>query len=100
MNSLAAKILTALAAIAVPALVVAGILGLTLIDTVNDAESDFNHALSASRRITEIRVMIEKEYGLVARLPAELDQAKVDTYVEQIATSAKTIDAAIAALAG
>ena len=87
MNSLAAKILTALAAIAVPALVVAGILGLTLIDTVNDAESDFDHALSASRRITEIRVMIEKEYGLVARLPAELDQAKVDTYVEQIATA-------------
>jgi methyl-accepting chemotaxis protein len=100
MNSLAAKILTALAAIAVPALVVAGILGLTLIDTVNDAESDFDHALSASRRITEIRVMIEKEYGLVARLPAELDQAKVDAYVEQIATSAKTIDGAIAALAG
>ena len=32
MNSLAAKILMALAAIAVPALVVAGILGVTLID--------------------------------------------------------------------
>jgi len=44
--------------------------------------------------------MIEKEYGLVARLPAELDQAKVDTYVGQIATTAKTIDDAIASLAG
>ena len=99
MNSLAAKILMALAVIAVPALLVAGILGLTLIDTVSDAESDFDHALSASRRITEIRVMIEKEYGLAARLPAELDQAKVDTYVAQIATTAKTIDGAIAALA-
>jgi methyl-accepting chemotaxis protein len=99
MNSLAAKILMALAVIAVPALLVAGILGLTLIDTVSDAESDFDHALSASRRVTEIRVMIEKEYGLVARLPAELDQAKVDTYVEQIATTSKAIDDAIAALA-
>jgi methyl-accepting chemotaxis protein len=100
MKSLAAKILIALALIAVPALAVAGILGMTLIITVSEVESDVNHALSASRRITEIRVMIEKEYGLVARLPAELDQAKVDTYVEQIATTAKTIDAAIAALAG
>ena len=97
MHSLAAKILMALAAIAVPALVVAGILGITLIDTVSDAESDVDHALSASRRVTEIRVMIEKEYGLVARLPAELDQDKVDAYVAQIATAAKTIDSAITA---
>jgi methyl-accepting chemotaxis protein len=100
MNSLAAKMLMALAAIAVPALAVAGILGLTLIDTVNDAEADFDHALSASRRVTEIRVMIEKEHGLVARLPAELDLTKVDAYVEQIATTAKAIDGAIASLAG
>jgi methyl-accepting chemotaxis protein len=100
MSSLAAKILTALAAMAVPALAVAGLLGLALINTVSEAESDFDHALSASRRVTEIRVMIEKEYGLVARLPAELDQAKVDTYVGQIATTAKTIDDAIASLAG
>ena len=99
MNSLAAKMLMALAAIAVPALAVAGILGLTLIDTVSDAEADFDHALSASRRITEIRVMIEKEHGLVARLPAELDLAKVDAYVEQIAATAKAIDAGIASLA-
>ena len=41
-------------------------------------------ALSAARRVTEIRVMIEKENGLVARLPAELDQAKVDEYIGQI----------------
>ena len=82
MNSLAGKTLMALAAIAVPALAVAGVLGLTLINTVSEAESDVNHALSASRSIAEIRVMIEKEYGLVARLPAELDQAKVDVFVE------------------
>jgi methyl-accepting chemotaxis protein len=100
MSSLAAKILTALAAIAVPALAVAGILGLTLINMVSEAESDFDRALSASRRVTETRVMIEKEYGLVARLPAELDQSKVDTYVGQIATAAKTIDGAITSLAG
>jgi hypothetical protein len=50
MSSLAAKILTALAAIAVPALTVAGLLGLTLINTVSEAESDFDHVLSASRR--------------------------------------------------
>src|SRR5262245_57385956 len=99
MNSLAAKILMALAAIAVPALVVAGILGVTLIDTVSDAEADVDHALSASRRVTEIRVMIEKEHGLVARLPAELDLAKVDAYAQQIASTAKAIDGAITVLA-
>jgi methyl-accepting chemotaxis protein len=99
MKSLAARTLMALAAIAVPALAVAAILGMTLIRTVSDVESDVNHALSASRSITEIRVMIEKEYGLVARLPAELDQAKVDGFVDQIKTTAKSIDGAIAALA-
>jgi methyl-accepting chemotaxis protein len=100
MNSLAAKTLMALAAIAVPALAVAGVLGLALINTVSEAESDVNHALSASRSIAEIRVMIEKEYGLVARLPAELDQAKVGVFVEQIKSTAQKIDAAIGSLAG
>ena len=52
---------------------------------MSDAEADVDNALSASRRIMEMRVMIEKKYGLVARLPAELDQAKVDAFVAQIA---------------
>jgi methyl-accepting chemotaxis protein len=98
-NSLSGKILIALAAIAVPAVAVAGFLGYTLVTTVSDVESDFDHVFSTSGRIAETRVMIEKEHGLVVRLPAELDLAKVDAFAGQIAATAKTIDAQIDALA-
>jgi methyl-accepting chemotaxis protein len=99
MASLAARTLIALGAVAVPALAVAGILGATLINTVSEVESDVNIALSASRRVTDIRVMIEKEHGLVARLPAELDQGKVDEYVAQLADIDKKVEAAVTELA-
>jgi methyl-accepting chemotaxis protein len=98
-NSLSSKILIALAVIAVPALVVAGFLGFTLIATVSDVESDVDHVLTTSSRIAEIRVMIEKEHGLVVRLPGELNQTKVDAFTVQIATTAAMIDAEITALA-
>jgi methyl-accepting chemotaxis protein len=98
MKSLAAKILMALAAVAVPALAVAAFLGWTLISTVSEVERDVETALSAARRVTDIRVMMEKENGLVARLPAELDQAKVDEYVGQVAGLAKKIEEAVDSL--
>ena len=98
MKSLAAKILMALAAVAVPALAVAAFLGWTLISTVSEVESDVETALSVARRVTDIRVMMEKENGLVARLPAELDQAKVDEYVAQVAGLAKKIEEAVNSL--
>src|SRR5262249_24185059 len=85
--------------VAVPALAVAGLLGVTLINTVSEVESDVDSALSAARGAADIRVMIEKEYGLVARLPAELDQSKVDAYVAQIADIDRKVEAAIAVLA-
>jgi methyl-accepting chemotaxis protein len=92
LSSLSGKILIALA--------VAGFLGYTLVTTVSDVESDFDHVFSTSGRIAEIRVMIEKEHGLVVRLPAELDQARVNAFAEQIAATTKSIDAQITALAG
>jgi len=98
MNSLAAKTLLALAAASVPALAVAGILGITLITTVSEVESEVDMALATALRITEIRVMMEKEHGLVTRLPAELDQSKIDAYAGQIAAIDKNLDAAIVGL--
>src|SRR5262249_31552903 len=84
---------------AVPALVVAGFLGWTLISTVSEVETDVDSAVSTARRISLIRVMMETERGLVARLPAELDGAKVDESARQIAALARKIDDAIAGLA-
>src|SRR5262245_32628270 len=100
MKSLAAKILTALAAACLPALMVAGILGFTLISTVSQVESDFEKALSAVLHTGDIRTMMEKEYGLVARLPAELDQSKVDAFAAQISELDRKLDQAIDGLAG
>jgi methyl-accepting chemotaxis protein len=99
MKSLAAKILMALAAVAIPALVVAGMLGMTLITTVSEVETDVEAALSTARRVSEIRVMMEKERGLVARMPAELDLAKVDQYANQVADLAKGIEQSIGQIA-
>ena len=98
MKSLGAKTFVALAAIAIPAIAVAAFLGWTLISTVGQVEADVDTALSTARRLTEIRVMIEKEYGLVTRLPAELDQTKVDDYASQIATIHARVETAIIAL--
>jgi methyl-accepting chemotaxis protein len=67
---------------------------------VNKVESDVDKALSTALRISEIRVMMEREHGLVARLPAELDQSKVESYAAQIAEMDRKLDDAIIGLAG
>ena len=54
-----------------------------MITTVSTVESEVERALSTAFHIAEMRVMMEKEYGLVARLPAELDQEKVNAYAAQ-----------------
>ena len=46
------KTLLALGAAALPALLIAAILGTTLITAVKDAEADFNNATSVSRGLT------------------------------------------------
>jgi diguanylate cyclase (GGDEF)-like protein len=92
---LAFKTLLALAAAALPALAVAVILGFTLVTTVGEAETGFNNATSAARRLTDIRVLIEKEYGLVARLPAELDLARLDARATDIGNVGLRIEAQI-----
>jgi hypothetical protein len=79
-QSLAFKTMLALAAAALPALAVAAILGSTLITALGDAEADFNRATLAARRINDIRVLIEKESGLIARIPAELDLRRLHQY--------------------
>ena len=99
MKSLGAKALLALAAIAVPAVAVTAILGVTFVRTVKEVEADVDTAMSTAHRIAEIRVMIEKEHGLVTRLPAELDQSKVDSYVSQIEAIHTKVETAIADLA-
>jgi methyl-accepting chemotaxis protein len=86
------------AGLSVPALTVAGILGATLLTTVGEVETEVELALSAVFQIAEIRVTMEKEYGLVARLPAELDRAKIDVYAAQIAAADKKVNDAIAVL--
>jgi len=78
--SLAFKTLLSLAIAAVPALIVATILGITLVTAVDEAKQDFERAMSASRRLAEIRVLVEKELGLVSRIPAELDLKNVDCF--------------------
>ncbi len=98
-QSLGFKMLVALAAAALPALTVAAILGLTLVTEISDDETDFENVISAARRLTELRVLIEREHGLVIRIPAELDLGKIDSYARQIAITGQRIEAEIAALA-
>src|SRR5437764_3827209 len=99
MKSLGAKALLALAAIAIPAIAATAMLGLTLVQTVREAESDVDLAMSTARCIAEIRLMMERERGLVTRLPAELDQSKIDGYVAEITTIHDRVEAAIGGLA-
>jgi methyl-accepting chemotaxis protein len=99
MKSLGIKALLALAAIAIPAVVVTAILGMTFVRTVKVVEANFDLAISTARQVAEIRVMIEQEHGLVTRLPGELDQAKVDAYATKIAEVDDKIGKAIVRLA-
>jgi diguanylate cyclase (GGDEF)-like protein len=96
--SLAFKTLLSLAMAALPALVVATILGITLVTAVDEAKQDFERAMSASRRLADIRVLVEKELGLVSRIPAELDLKNVDRYAQQIINVGLRINAEIGAL--
>ena len=97
-QSLDFKTLLALAAAALPALAVAAILGSTLITAVSQAEHDFDKATSAARRLVDIRVLIEKESGLIARIPAEADLRKHSQYASEIADVGLRLDATIADL--
>ena len=99
MNRIATKILMALAAVAVPALAVAGFLGWMLITTVQEVGSDVEEALSTQRRVAQIRVLMEKESGLVFRLPSELDQARITEYAGRLGELAKMLDGEIEAFA-
>ena len=93
------KTLLALGAAALPALLIAAILGTTLITAVKDAEADFDNATSVSRGLTEIKVLIEKERGLVARIPSELELPRIGRHAQEIADIEKQLDAEIAILA-
>ena len=98
-RGLAGKGLLALAAAVLPALVVASILTVTLVTTVTQSEKDFQRSTLAAQRLTEIRVHIEREHGLIARIPAELDLKRVEQYVQDAADAGRTIDVAINDLA-
>ena len=98
-KSLGTKALLVLAAATLPALIVAAVLGGTLVTVVGQAERDFNNANAAARRLTEIRVLVEREQGLVARLPGELELWRLDNFAQQIAAGSAKIEAEIADLA-
>jgi diguanylate cyclase (GGDEF)-like protein len=98
-RGLAGKGLLALAAAVLPALVVASILTVTLVTTVTQAEKDFERSTLAAQRLTEIRVHIERELGLIARIPAELDLKRVEQYVQEATEAGREIDTAIDGLA-
>jgi diguanylate cyclase (GGDEF)-like protein/PAS domain S-box-containing protein len=99
MQGLAAKTFMALAAASLPAIAVAIILGFMLVTAVSDAETDFNHANSASFELREMLVLIEKEHGLIVRLPAEFDLGRIDGYAREIAGIGHEFDVEIEELA-
>jgi diguanylate cyclase (GGDEF)-like protein/PAS domain S-box-containing protein len=98
MQGLGFKMLMALAGAALPALAVAAILGMTLVREVGEAETDFNHASSAALELSEMLVLVEKEHGLIARLPAELDLGRIEAYAQQIAGLGQEFETEIAEL--
>lgn len=98
-HGLAFKTLLSLAIAALPALVVAAILGMTLVIAIDHASQDFERAVPASRRLTDVRVLVEMERGLVFRIPAELDLKKIENYEQQIRNAGLRIDAEISLLA-
>jgi methyl-accepting chemotaxis protein WspA len=100
LGGLGAKTLVALFAAALPAFVVATILGVTLVTTVNQAEADFEKATSAARLLTNIRVLVEKEHGFLGRLPSELELVRINHFAEEIASIGQRIEVELANLAG
>jgi diguanylate cyclase (GGDEF)-like protein len=99
LKSLDTKALIALAFAALPALAVALFLGGTLITVVVQAERDFDNADWVDNRLTQIRILVAEERGLIARLPAELDLERVKRFAEQITATRQRIDATIGELA-
>jgi diguanylate cyclase (GGDEF)-like protein len=99
LHGLSAKTMLALAAAALPALLVATILGFTLVTAVTQAERDFESSTAAARRLTDIRVLLERERGLVSRIPAELDLKNVARYASEAQEARQRLDVAIASLA-
>jgi len=81
---IAGKALMALAAVAIPALIATSLLGYMLVSMTEQAGGDLNVALNASKGIGEIRTLSEKQYGLVARMPAELEPENINSYSSQI----------------
>jgi diguanylate cyclase (GGDEF)-like protein/PAS domain S-box-containing protein len=98
-QSFGTKALLVLAGATLPALAVAAFLGVTLVTVVSQAERDFDNASAAALRLTEIRVLVEREQGLVARLPGELDHARLHHFGQQIVAASDKIEAQIADLA-
>jgi diguanylate cyclase (GGDEF)-like protein len=98
-QGLGAKALLALAAVAFPALVIAGLLGATLITAAGQAEQGFEEANSAARHLANLRVLVENEHGLIARVPAELDLEKVNQFAAQITAASGDIKFQLAQLA-
>jgi diguanylate cyclase (GGDEF)-like protein/PAS domain S-box-containing protein len=98
-RSLTFKTLFALAAAALPALVVATVLGMTLIMAVGEAKRDFVRATTIARRIADIRVLVEQEHARVSRIPAERDIGRVRQHAYEIANLGYMIDAELATLA-
>ena len=99
MQGLGAKALLALAAAALPALVIAGLLGATLITAAGQAERDFDDANTAARHLANIRVLVEKESGLITRMPAELDLDKLGQFAAQITAANSDIEVELGQLA-
>ncbi len=97
---IAAKVSVALAAIAVPALLSTGLLGYTLITVTTEVEAGLKSSLTAAQRLGGLQAQVEKQYGLVARVPGELDLAKVDQFSSQIKALDEQIQAAVRTLAG
>jgi methyl-accepting chemotaxis protein len=99
MGSLASRTFLAIAAAAIPALALAIYLAFTLVRLVDLASADVEKPVVALRHLADLRTHIEKEHGLIARLPGELDQTRVSGYVETIATIRGEIDREIGVLA-
>ena len=97
-RGLAVKGLLALAAAALPALLVACTLAAMLVTTVTQSERDVEQAMAAAKLLTDIRVEIEREHGFVARIPAELDLNRVQLLAHEAADVGTRIDGAIAEL--
>jgi methyl-accepting chemotaxis protein len=88
----------ALAAVAVPALFVAAFLGWSLITTVSQVEREVETALVSERQIGDLRALLQKEHGDIARVPSEFDPTKLDVLVATLNSTAGQIDDAISAV--